>query len=43
MLLVIIRSTKYHTNGIKKAAIELRKAGVSLSDVRTQITLYRRR
>ncbi len=43
MLLDIISSTKHHTNGIKKAAIELRKAGVSLSDIRAQITLYRRR
>jgi hypothetical protein len=43
MLLVITSSTKHQTNEIKKAAIELRKAGVSLSDIRAQITLNRRR
>ncbi len=43
MLLVITSSIKHHTNGVKKTAIELRKAGVSLSDIRAQIMLNRRR
>jgi hypothetical protein len=42
MPLVIKTSTKHHTNGIKRAAIELRKAGVSLSTMRAQLKLPER-
>jgi DNA-binding transcriptional MerR regulator len=36
---VIKTSIKHHSNEVKRAAIELRKAGVSLSNIRTQLKL----
>jgi hypothetical protein len=37
--LTIKNSTKHHTNELKRATIELRKAGVSLSTFRTQLKM----
>jgi hypothetical protein len=37
--LVIKNSTKHHTNEVKRAAIELRKVGVSSSTIRAQFKL----